>query len=226
MFCGLFPATHNQFEDLRTALEKLSLNDASFTYEPETSDALGFGFRCGFLGMLHMEIIQQRLERESNLSLVQTAPNVTYEILTRKGETVRISNPTKIPDSGDIEEFREPLAQVQFILPSESIGAIMQMCEDRRGVYLKTEYITPKRVILTYELPLAEMIYDLYDKLKSVTRGYGTMDYDLVGYRASRPGASGYPGGGGEGGRAGGGGASRACPQAGAAAGSEAEERD
>ncbi len=185
VFCGLFPATHNQFEDLRTALEKLSLNDASFTYEPESSEALGFGFRCGFLGMLHMEIIQQRLERESNLSLVQTAPNVTYEILTRKGETVEISNPTKIPDSGDIEEFREPLAKVQFILPSESIGTIMQMCEDRRGIYLKTEYITPSRVILTYELPLAEMIYDLYDKLKSVTRGYGTMDYELIGYRTS-----------------------------------------
>jgi GTP-binding protein LepA len=183
VFCGLFPATHNQFEDLRTALQKLSLNDASFTFEPETSDALGFGFRCGFLGMLHMEIIQQRLERESDLSLVQTAPNVTYEIVTRTGETLHISNPTRIPDSGDIEEFREPVARIQFLIPSENIGTIMQMCEDRRGAYQKTEYITPARAILTYELPLAEMIYDLYDKLKSATRGYGTMDYEVIGFR-------------------------------------------
>jgi GTP-binding protein LepA len=185
VYCGLFPATHNQFEDLRTALQKLSLNDASFTFEPETSDALGFGFRCGFLGMLHMEIIQQRLERESNLALVQTAPNVTYEIVTKQGETLHISNPTRIPDAGDIEEFREPVAKVNFLIPAENIGVIMQMCEDRRGTYLKTEYITPTRAILSYELPLAEMIYDLYDKLKSATRGYGTMDYEVIGYRAS-----------------------------------------
>ncbi|HEV3164843.1 MAG TPA: translation elongation factor 4 [Isosphaeraceae bacterium] len=185
VFCGLFPATNSQFEDLRTALQKLSLNDASFTFEPETSDALGFGFRCGFLGMLHMEIVQQRLERESNLALVQTAPNVTYEILTLKGETLHISNPTRIPDPGLIAEFREPIARLSFILPSDSIGVIMQLCEDRRGTYVRTEYITPARAILTYELPLAEMIYDLYDKLKSATRGYGTMDYEVIGYRAS-----------------------------------------
>jgi GTP-binding protein LepA len=185
VFCGLFPATHNQFEDLRTALQKLALNDASFTFEPETSDALGFGFRCGFLGMLHMEIVQQRLERESNLSLVQTAPTVTYEIVTKRHGTVHISNPTRIPDAGEIEEFREPVSKVNFIIPSESIGAIMQLCEDRRGTYQKTEYITPTRAILSYELPLAEMIYDLYDKLKSATRGYGTMDYEVVGFRAS-----------------------------------------
>ena len=185
VYCGLFPATNNQFEDLRTALQKLSLNDASFTFEPETSDALGFGFRCGFLGMLHMEIIQQRLERESNLFLVQTAPNVTYEIVTRMGETSYISNPTRIPDGGDIEEFREPVARVNFLVPAENIGAIMQMCEDRRGVYQKTEYITPVRAILSYEVPLAEMIYDLYDKLKSATRGYGTMDYEVIGYHAA-----------------------------------------
>ena len=185
VYCGLFPATNNEFEDLRNALAKLSLNDASFTYEPETSDALGFGFRCGFLGMLHMEIIQQRLERESNLSLVQTAPNVTYEILTKRGETLLIANPTRIPDSGEIDEFREPVARVNFILPAENIGAIMQLCSERRGIYIKTEYITPTRAILVYELPLAEMIYDLYDKLKSSTKGYGTMDYEVIGYRAS-----------------------------------------
>ncbi|OJW20288.1 MAG: elongation factor 4 [Planctomycetales bacterium 71-10] len=184
VYCGLFPASHNQFDDLRTALQKLALNDCSFTFEPETSDALGFGFRCGFLGMLHMEIVQQRLERESNLALVQTAPNVTYEILTKKGETLHISNPTRIPDPGDIEEFREPIAKINFILPTENIGAIMQLCEDRRGTYLKTEYLSSSRAILTYELPMAEMIYDLYDKLKSATRGYGTMDYELIGYRA------------------------------------------
>jgi len=185
VYCGLFPATHNQFEDLRTALQKLALNDASFTFEPETSDALGFGFRCGFLGMLHMEIVQQRLERESNLSLVQTAPNVTYEIVTKGGATMHIANPTRIPDAGDIEEFREPVAKVNFLLPAENIGAIMQMCEDRRGTYLKTDYITPTRAFLLYELPLAEMIYDLYDKLKSATRGYGTMDYEVIGYQAA-----------------------------------------
>ncbi len=183
VYCGLFPATHNQFEDLRTALQKLSLNDASFTFEPESSDALGFGFRCGFLGMLHMEIVQQRLERESNLSLVQTAPNVTYEILTKRGEILHISNPTRIPDPGDIEEFREPVARVNFIIPADCIGAMMQLCEDRRGIYLKTEYMTPTRAILSYELPLAEMIYDLYDKLKSSTRGYGTMDFEILGFR-------------------------------------------
>ena len=184
VFCGLFPATNNQFDDLRTALQKLALNDSSFTFEPETSDALGFGFRCGFLGMLHMEIVQQRLERESNLSLVQTAPNVTYEVVSRQGEIMHISNPTRIPDAGDIEEFREPIARLNFIIPSDCIGAIMQLCEDRRGVYLKTEYLSPTRAILSYELPLAEMIYDLYDKLKSATRGYGTMDYEVIGYRA------------------------------------------
>ncbi len=183
VFCGLFPAVHNEFEDLRTALQKLSLNDSSFTFEPESSDALGFGFRCGFLGMLHMEIVQQRLERESNLSLVQSAPNVTYEIVSHTGETQLISNPTRIPDPGAIAEFREPIAKVDFIVPAESIGAIMQLCEDRRGVYLKTEYITTSRAILVYELPLAEMIYDLYDKLKSATRGYGTMDYEIIGFR-------------------------------------------
>jgi GTP-binding protein LepA len=184
VFCGLFPASYNQFDDLRTALQKLALNDSSFSFEPETSDALGFGFRCGFLGMLHMEVVQQRLERESNLALVQTAPNVTYEIVTRKGETLHISNPTRIPDAGEVEEFREPIAKVSFILPADCIGAIMQLCEDRRGIFIRTEYLSPTRAILTYELPLAEMIYDLYDKLKSATRGYGTMDYDLIGYRA------------------------------------------
>src|SRR5258708_814360 len=143
VYCGLFPATHNEFEDLRTALQKLALNDSSFTFEPETSDALGFGFRCGFLGMLHMEIVQQRLERESNLSLVQTAPTVTYEIITTKGETLHISNPTRIPDAGEIEEFREPIARLNFILPTENIGAIMQLSSYLRSTIIKTQYIPP-----------------------------------------------------------------------------------
>ena len=183
VFCGLFPATNNQFDDLRTALQKLALNDSSFTFEPESSDALGFGFRCGFLGMLHMEIVQQRLERESNLSLVQTAPNVTYEILNRDGEILHISNPTRIPDAERSKSFgsRSPASTSLFrAIPSARHAALRRptrrLPQDR--------VLSPSRAILTYELPLAEMIYDLYDKLKSATRGYGTMDYEVIGYRA------------------------------------------
>jgi GTP-binding protein LepA len=182
VFCGLYPSDGQDFEELRDALTKLSINDPSFEFEPETSDALGFGFRCGFLGLLHMEIIQQRLEQEADLDLVQTAPNVTYEILTRQGETMRIYNPQKVPDSGQIEEFRQPIVRVSVILPTDYIGPIMQMCTDRRGVYVRTEYLSPTRAMLIYDLPLAEVIYDMHDKLKSVTHGYGTMDYELVGY--------------------------------------------
>jgi GTP-binding protein LepA len=185
VFSGLYPVNNNDFEALREALAKLRLNDASFTYLAETGEGLGFGFRCGFLGMLHREIIQQRLERDSELSLVQTAPNVTYEVLTRKGETLTIDNPQKVPDPGQIEEFREPVVRVSFLLPSENIGDLMQLCSERRGAYVRTEYLSPTRAILVYELPLAEVIYDLYDKLKSVTHGYGTMDYELLGYRAA-----------------------------------------
>jgi GTP-binding protein LepA len=182
VFCGLYPSDGQNFEELREALTKLSINDPSFIFEPETSDALGFGFRCGFLGLLHMEIIQQRLEQESNLDLVQTAPNVTYEIVTTTGETLRIYNPQKVPDAGEIEEFRQPVVKVSFVLPTESIGPVMQLCTDRRGEYVRTEYLSPSRAMLVYNLPLAEVIYDLHDKLKSCTRGYGTMDYELVGY--------------------------------------------
>ncbi len=183
VFSGLYPVNNNDFEALREALAKLQLNDSSFTYQPEVSEGLGFGFRCGFLGMLHREIIQQRLERDSDLDLVQTAPNVTYEILTRKGETLVIDNPQKVPDAGQIEEFREPFVRISFLLPAENIGDLMQLCSERRGVYVRTEYLSPTRAILVYEMPLAEIIYDLYDKLKSVTHGYGTMDYDFLGYR-------------------------------------------
>jgi GTP-binding protein LepA len=182
VYCGLYPSDGQDFEELRDALTKLSINDPSFEFEPETSDALGFGFRCGFLGLLHMEIIQQRLEGEANLDLVQTAPNVTYEILTTNDETLYIHNPQKVPDAGQIEEFRQPVVKVNFVLPVESIGPVMQLCTDRRGVYVRTEYLSPTRAILTFNLPLADVIYDMHDKLKSVTRGYGTMDYELIGY--------------------------------------------
>ncbi len=182
VYCGLYPSDGQDFEELRDALTKLSINDPSFEFEPETSDALGFGFRCGFLGLLHMEIIQQRLEGESDMDLVQTAPNVTYEILTTNGETLQIHNPQQVPDSGQIDEFRQPIVKVNFVLPTDYIGPVMQMCTDRRGVYMRTEYLSPTRAMLTYELPLAEVIYDMHDRLKSVTRGYGTMDYELIGY--------------------------------------------
>jgi GTP-binding protein LepA len=182
VYCGLYPSDGQDFEELRDALTKLSINDPSFEFEPETSDALGFGFRCGFLGLLHMEIIQQRLEGEADLDLVQTAPNVTYELLTTAGETLYIHNPQKVPDAGLIEEFRQPIVKVNFVLPVESIGPVMQMCTDRRGVYVRTEYLSPIRAMLSFNLPLADVIYDMHDKLKSVTRGYGTMDYELIGY--------------------------------------------
>jgi GTP-binding protein LepA len=182
VYCGLYPSEGENFEELRDALEKLAINDPSFEYAPESSEALGFGFRCGFLGLLHMEIIQQRLEKEADLDLVQTAPNVTYQIVTTGGETLEITNPQDVPESGQIEEFRQPIVRTNFIAPAECIGPIMQLCTDRRGAYLKTEYLSPTRAMLTFDLPLAEVIYDLHDKLKSVTKGYGTMDYEMLGY--------------------------------------------
>ena len=183
VFCGMYPIEKTDFEKIRDELQKLSLNDASFSYAPETSDALGFGFRCGFLGMLHMEIVQQRLEKESEVDLIQTAPNVTYELLLMDGTVLRVDNPQDVPSTGGIKEFREPIVRVNFIIPSDSIGPIMQLCADRRGVYKSTEYLGTTRAQLVYELPLAEVIYDMYDKLKSITRGYGTMDYEIIGFR-------------------------------------------
>lgn len=183
VYSGLYPVHNRDFETLRQALARLQLNDSSFTFQPENSEGLGFGFRCGFLGLLHREIIQQRLERECEIELVQTAPNVTYEILTRKGEVLTINSPQEVPDAGQIAEFREPVVRVQFLVPSENIGDIMKLCTDRLGTYVRTEYLSPARAILVYEMPLAEVIYDLYDKLKSATRGYGTMDYEFLGYR-------------------------------------------
>ena len=182
VYCGLYPSDGQNFEELRDALERLHINDPSFEFEPETSEALGFGFRCGFLGLLHMEIIQQRLEQESNIDLVQTAPNVTYEILTRTGETLEIHRPQEVPDSGSIDEFRQPIVRVNLIVPGDYIGAVMKLCQDRRGVQRSIEHLSATRAMLVYELPLAEVIYDLHDKLKSATRGYGTMDYEVIGY--------------------------------------------
>jgi GTP-binding protein LepA len=182
VYCGLYPSDGLDFSELRDALEKLSINDPSFEFMAESSEALGFGFRCGFLGLLHMEIVQQRLEQEADVDLVQTAPNVTYEVVTKRGETLEIHRPQEVPDAGDIEEFRQPIVRVNLILPTEYIGTMMKLCQERRGIQHGTEYLSPTRAMLTYDLPLAEVIYDLHDKLKSATRGYGTMDYDLVGY--------------------------------------------
>jgi GTP-binding protein LepA len=183
VFCDFYPGGKTQYEELRDAMDRLQLNDSSFTFQPENSDALGFGFRCGFLGLLHMEIIQERLEREFGIEVVQTAPTVTYEIALTSGGTIRIDSPSALPNPTLIDEIREPYILMNLILPADSVGAIMKLCEDRRGIYKKTEYIGTSRVIVVYEMPLAEVIYDFYDRLKSATRGYGTMDYELIGFR-------------------------------------------
>ncbi|MEO2046573.1 MAG: translation elongation factor 4 [Pirellulales bacterium] len=182
VFCGLYPSDGQDFKQLRDALDRLAINDPSFEFAPETSDALGFGFRCGFLGLLHMEIIQQRLEEEADIDLVQTAPNVTYEIVPKSGQAYEVHTPQDVPNAGDIEEFRQPIVRVNFVLPTEYIGGIMKLCTDRRGTYVRTEYLSPTRAMVVYDLALADVIYDMHDKLKSTTRGYGTMDYELLGY--------------------------------------------
>jgi GTP-binding protein LepA len=182
VYCGLYPTYPKDYEGLRKALDTLALNDASFTYLPETSEALGFGFRCGFLGLLHMEIVQERLERDGDLDLVQTAPNVTYEILKTDGALVRVEKPSDIPESNFIAEFREPFARCNMILPAEYIGTMMAICQDKRGRFVRTEYLSPERVMLVYDVPLGEIVFDFYDMLKSSTRGYGTLDYEVTGY--------------------------------------------
>ena len=188
VFCDFYPATSedskgSDFEKLRDAIEKLSLNDSSFTFIPVHSEALGFGFRCGFLGLLHMEIIQERLEREFNTEVVQTAPTVTYKIKHRDGSMTEVHNPAELPKSGTYEEILEPICKVDIILPNDSIGAIMKLCGERRGVFLSQSVVGEGRQMLTYEIPLAEIIYDFYDKLKAMTSGYGTMDYELRDFR-------------------------------------------
>jgi GTP-binding protein LepA len=183
VFAGLYPTDSNQYEDLRDALEKLQLNDSSFFYEPDTSGALGFGFRCGFLGLLHMEIVQERLEREFNLELITTAPGVRYRILTTKGESVEIHNPSKLPPLGEIEYIEEPLITAMILTSDEYLGPILKLVEEKRGIQKGFEYVTTTRVLLTYELPLAEIVLDFYDRLKSVSRGYASLDYHFSGYR-------------------------------------------
>ena len=185
VFCGIYPADGADYEDLRDALAKLALNDASLLYEPETSAALGFGFRCGFLGLLHMEIIQERLEREFDLNLVTTAPSVSYHVITTTGEMLVIDNPTNLPHPTVIEYMEEPIVDATIMTPDEYVGAVMEICQDKRGVFKNMEYIEETRVMIHYEMPLNEIIYDFFDILKSRTRGYASLDYELKGYKRS-----------------------------------------
>ena len=185
VYCGLYPADGAKYNDLRDALEKLQLNDASLFYEPETSVALGFGFRCGFLGLLHLEIIQERLEREYNLDLVTTAPGVVYRVHKTTGEMIELTNPSNLPDPTEIEYMEEPIVSAEIMVTTEYVGAIMTLCQERRGVYLGMEYIETTRALLKYELPLNEIIYDFFDALKSRSRGYASFDYELKGYERS-----------------------------------------
>ncbi|WP_274421231.1 translation elongation factor 4 [Blautia sp. XA-2221] len=185
VYCGLYPADGAKYGDLRDALEKLQLNDASLFYEPETSVALGFGFRCGFLGLLHLEIIQERLEREYNLDLVTTAPGVIYKVYKTNGEVIELTNPSNLPDPSEIEYMEEPMVNAEIMVTTEFIGAIMDLCQERRGQYLGMDYMEETRALLKYKLPLNEIIYDFFDALKSRSRGYASLDYDLCGYERS-----------------------------------------
>jgi len=183
VFCGLFPIDADQFPDLREALEKLKLNDAALAYEPETSSAMGFGFRCGFLGLLHMEIVQERLEREYNLDLIVTAPSVVYRVTTNKEEVVYIDNPSTLPAPNERLKIEEPYTQVDLITPEEYVGTLMELCQNRRGIFKDMKYLTAGRTTLIYELPLAEVVTDFFDQMKSRTRGYASMEYQIIGYR-------------------------------------------
>ena len=185
VYCGLYPSDGAKYPDLRDALEKLQLNDAALQFEPETSIALGFGFRCGFLGLLHLEIVQERLEREYNLDLVTTAPSVIYKVHKTNGDLIELTNPTNLPDPSEIDYMEEPIVKAEIMVTSEFIGAIMDLCQERRGVYQGMEYIEEKRAVLTYHLPLNEIIYDFFDALKSRSRGYASFDYEMLGYERS-----------------------------------------
>ena len=183
VFCGLYPVDGDEYPDLRESLHKLKLNDASITFEPETSGALGFGFRCGFLGLLHMEIVRERLEREFDLSLIATAPSVAYRVTTDDGETIGIDNPSELPDPGSIDAIEEPMLKIGILTPSTYTGTIMELCQGRRGTMTRMEYLSPERVELNYEIPLAEVVTDFFDQLKSRTQGYASLDYEPAGYR-------------------------------------------
>ena len=185
VFAGLYPTETSRYNDLRDALEKLKLNDASLSFEPETSHALGFGFRCGFLGLLHMEIVEERIEREFNIPLIATSPSVVYEVKLTNGEIKRIDSPQKMPDKTNISSVSEPYIKTNIFTPAEYIGPIMELCQNKRGNYINLEYIDAKRVIIHYELPLSEVVYDFFDKLKSSTKGYASFDYELIGYKES-----------------------------------------
>jgi GTP-binding protein LepA len=183
VFAGIFPTNGEQYEELRDALDKLHMNDSAFVFEPESSDALGFGFRCGFLGLLHMDVVQERLEREYNLDLITTAPSVVYRVKTKDGEEREVENPSRLPDPARIEAISEPYFKVSIHVPSSFVGAVLKLCEERRGVQQGIQYASQERVIITYELPLGEVLFDFFDKLKSATKGYASMDYELIGYR-------------------------------------------
>lgn len=186
VYCGIYPADTMKYPDLRDALEKLQLNDAALQYEPETSQALGFGFRCGFLGLLHLDVVQERLEREYNLDLVTTAPSVVYHVYKTDGTMIPLSNPANLPDPSEIDHMEEPIVEAEIMVTTEFIGSIMTLCQERRGVYKSTEYIEENRAILKYDMPLNEIIYDFFDALKSRSKGYASFDYDLKGYQTSK----------------------------------------
>lgn len=185
VFCGMYPAEGEQYEDLKEALGKLQLSDASLFFEPESSAALGFGFRCGFLGLLHMDVVQQRLEREYDLTLITTAPSVIYKITKSDGEKIDVDNPTNFPDPAEIDYIEEPYVEASMMLPTEYVGQVMELCQEKRGTMKDMEYMNERRVVLRYDMPLSEIIYDLFDQLKSRTRGYASLDYELIGYKKS-----------------------------------------
>ena len=185
VFAGLYPTDADDYEDLRDSLERLRLNDASLNYEPETSVALGFGFRCGFLGLLHMEIIQERLEREFDVALITTVPNVEYHVQLTGGEDLHIESPTALPDPGNIESVAEPIVKAHILCPSEYIGNVQKLCYERRGVFRGMNYLDPQRVEINFELPLSEIVLDFYDRLKGSTRGYAALDYEFLEFRSA-----------------------------------------
>ena len=185
VFCGLYPTESNKYTDLRIALEKLKLNDAALSFEPETSVALGFGFRCGFLGMLHMDVTEERIEREFGINIIATSPSVVYEVTLTSGEEILVDNPNEMPDRTKIKEIKEPYIKTNIFVPSEYIGSVMELCQDKRGEYINMDYITKTRVNMHYEMPLSEVVYDFFDKLKSFTKGYASFDYELIGYKTS-----------------------------------------